>query len=81
MCVCLHTVCPQVTIIDTGVRGMIAVGLVPQHYKLDHQPGWLPQSVAYHADDGKYVTPIHTVSHSLYKGTDFVWVQQDTARS
>lgn len=46
----------QVTIIDTGVRGMIAVGLVPQFYKLDHQPGWLPHSVAFHADDGKYVT-------------------------
>lgn len=46
----------QVTIIDTGVRGMIAVGLVPQMYKLDHQPGWLPNSVAFHADDGKYVT-------------------------
>ncbi|XP_034535396.1 SPRY domain-containing protein 3-like [Notolabrus celidotus] len=43
----------EVTIVDTGVRGMIAVGLVPQHYKLDHQPGWLPQSVAFHADDGK----------------------------
>uniref|UniRef100_A0A3Q3FQQ6 SPRY domain containing 3 n=1 Tax=Labrus bergylta TaxID=56723 RepID=A0A3Q3FQQ6_9LABR len=43
----------EVTIIDTGVRGMIAVGLVPQLYKLDHQPGWLPQSVAFHADDGK----------------------------
>ncbi|XP_061731103.1 SPRY domain-containing protein 3-like isoform X2 [Nerophis ophidion] len=43
----------EVTIIDTGVRGMIAVGLVPQLYKLDHQPGWLPNSVALHADDGK----------------------------
>ncbi|XP_031659782.1 SPRY domain-containing protein 3 isoform X3 [Oncorhynchus kisutch] len=43
----------EVTIMDTGVRGTIAVGLVPQFYKLDHQPGWLPQSVAYHADDGK----------------------------
>ncbi|GLD73840.1 SPRY domain-containing protein 3-like protein, partial [Lates japonicus] len=32
---------------------MIAVGLVPQLYKLDHQPGWLPHSVAFHADDGK----------------------------
>ncbi len=37
---------------------MIAVGLVPQFYKLDHQPGWLPHSVAFHADDGKYVTKI-----------------------
>ncbi|KAF3856489.1 hypothetical protein F7725_017212 [Dissostichus mawsoni] len=43
----------EVTIVDTGVRGMIAVGLVPQLYKLDHQPGWLPHSVAFHADDGK----------------------------
>uniref|UniRef100_G3N650 B30.2/SPRY domain-containing protein n=1 Tax=Gasterosteus aculeatus aculeatus TaxID=481459 RepID=G3N650_GASAC len=43
----------EVTILDTGVRGMIAVGLVPQLYKLDHQPGWLPHSVAFHADDGK----------------------------
>ncbi|XP_063064211.1 SPRY domain-containing protein 3 [Engraulis encrasicolus] len=43
----------EVTIVDTGVRGTIAVGLVPQFYKLDHQPGWLPCSVAYHADDGK----------------------------
>lgn len=43
----------QVTIMDTGVRGTIAVGLVPQYYKLDHQPGWLPHSIAYHADDGK----------------------------
>lgn len=45
----------QVTLMDTGVRGTIAVGLVPQFYKLDHQPGWLPHSVAYHADDGKWV--------------------------
>ncbi|XP_032871324.1 SPRY domain-containing protein 3 isoform X1 [Amblyraja radiata] len=43
----------EVCIMDTGVRGTIAVGLVPQYYKLDHQPGWLPHSVAYHADDGK----------------------------
>lgn len=45
---------------DTGVRGMIAVGLVPPLYKLDHQPGWLPNSVAFHADDGKYVMPLHS---------------------
>ncbi|XP_048379550.2 SPRY domain-containing protein 3 isoform X2 [Stegostoma tigrinum] len=43
----------EVCIVDTGVRGTIAVGLVPQYYKLDHQPGWLPHSIAYHADDGK----------------------------
>ena len=43
----------QVSIVDSGVRGTIAVGLVPQYYSLDHQPGWLPDSVAYQADDGK----------------------------
>ncbi|KAJ0036375.1 hypothetical protein NQD34_005052 [Periophthalmus magnuspinnatus] len=43
----------EVTIVDTGVRGTIAVGLVPRFYRLDHQPGWLPNSVAYHADNGK----------------------------
>uniref|UniRef100_A0AAQ4PJQ4 B30.2/SPRY domain-containing protein n=1 Tax=Gasterosteus aculeatus aculeatus TaxID=481459 RepID=A0AAQ4PJQ4_GASAC len=43
----------EVTIVDTGVRGTIAVGLVPNFYRLDHQPGWLPHSVAYHADNGK----------------------------
>ncbi|XP_025900556.1 SPRY domain-containing protein 3, partial [Nothoprocta perdicaria] len=43
----------EVSIVDSGVRGTIAVGLVPQYYSLDHQPGWLPDSVAYHADDGK----------------------------
>uniref|UniRef100_A0AAX7U136 B30.2/SPRY domain-containing protein n=1 Tax=Astatotilapia calliptera TaxID=8154 RepID=A0AAX7U136_ASTCA len=48
----------EVTIVDTGVRGTIGVGLVPKFYRLDHQPGWLPYSVAYHADNGK-----------LYNGT------------
>ncbi|XP_015226162.1 PREDICTED: SPRY domain-containing protein 3-like [Cyprinodon variegatus] len=43
----------EVTVNDTGVRGMIAVGLVPPSHKLEHQPGWLPHSVAFHADDGK----------------------------
>ncbi|XP_034058491.1 SPRY domain-containing protein 3-like isoform X1 [Gymnodraco acuticeps] len=43
----------EVTLVDTGVRGTIAVGLVPKFYRLDHQPGWLPYSVAYHADNGK----------------------------
>ncbi|XP_068181665.1 SPRY domain-containing protein 3 isoform X2 [Antennarius striatus] len=43
----------EVTIVDAGVRGTIAVGLVPRFYRLDHQPGWLPHSVAYHADNGK----------------------------
>lgn len=55
ICVCVCALL-QVTILDTGVRGMIAVGLVPRAYDLDHQPGWLRDSVGFHADDGKYVT-------------------------
>lgn len=47
---------------------MIAVGLVPQFYKLDHQPGWLPNSVAFHADDGKYVTII------FFTVTFMIWI-------
>ncbi|NXJ20819.1 SPRY3 protein, partial [Dicrurus megarhynchus] len=43
----------QVSIVDSGVRGTIAVGLVPHCHSLEHPPGWGPGSVAYHADDGK----------------------------
>ncbi len=30
-----------------------AVGLVPQRYQLDQQPGWSQDSIGYHADDGR----------------------------
>lgn len=50
---------------------MIAVGLVPQSYKLEHQPGWLPHSVAFHADDGKYVM-IHIILNHYYVYTHAV---------
>ncbi|NWZ17847.1 SPRY3 protein, partial [Agelaius phoeniceus] len=43
----------EVSIVDSGVRGTIAVGLVPHCHSLEHPPGWGPGSVAYHADDGK----------------------------
>ena len=29
------------------------VGLVPYGYSLDAQPGWNPESVGYHADNGR----------------------------
>ncbi|KAM4644104.1 LOW QUALITY PROTEIN: SPRY domain-containing protein 3 [Amazona ochrocephala] len=50
-CLCARP--PRCPIVDSGCEGTIAVGLVPQFYSLDHQPGWLPGSVAYHGDDGK----------------------------
>ncbi|KAL3841690.1 hypothetical protein ACJMK2_019799 [Sinanodonta woodiana] len=43
----------EVEILDTGVIGAIGVGLVPQKYPMDSQPGWRAFSVGYHADDGK----------------------------
>lgn len=53
---------------------MIAVGLVPKLYDLDHQPGWLQHSVAFHADDGKYVTSTADYVHSAVH-TDAVDIQ------
>ncbi|XP_078407448.1 SPRY domain-containing protein 3-like [Cetorhinus maximus] len=46
----------EVLITDSGVRGSIAVGVVPYDYNLSQQPGWLSCSAAYHADDGKLYT-------------------------
>uniref|UniRef100_UPI00398F1131 SPRY domain-containing protein 3-like n=1 Tax=Pristiophorus japonicus TaxID=55135 RepID=UPI00398F1131 len=43
----------EVLITDSGVRGSIAVGVVPYDYNLSQQPGWVSCSAAYHADDGK----------------------------
>jgi hypothetical protein len=43
----------EVEILDMGIIGAIGIGLVPQRYPLDRQPGWNADSVAYHADDGK----------------------------
>lgn len=47
----------EVEVLDTGLSCGIAIGLVPQKYPLDKQPGCLVDSVAYHLEDGK-----------LYKG-------------
>lgn len=44
----------EVTVVDAGVRGTIAVGLVPKSYRVDHQPGWLPHSDACHADSSTF---------------------------
>ncbi|XP_067890808.1 SPRY domain-containing protein 3-like [Heterodontus francisci] len=43
----------EVLITDSGVRGSIAVGVVPYDYNLSQQPGCVSCSAAYHADDGK----------------------------
>nr|XP_011444076.2 SPRY domain-containing protein 3 [Crassostrea gigas] len=43
----------EVEILDSGNFATIGVGLVPQRYPTDSQPGWRAFSVGYHADDGK----------------------------
>ncbi|XP_077978116.1 SPRY domain-containing protein 3-like [Glandiceps talaboti] len=47
----------EVELIDTGELGTIGVGLVHKDYKLERQPGWVADSIGYHADDGKLFKP------------------------
>lgn len=47
----------EIEIIDSGL-GRIAIGLVPSKHPLDQYPGWVPESIGYHAGEGR-----------LYKGT------------
>ena len=42
----------EVEVTDFGEDGCIDVGLAPNDYPLDQEPGWLPGSVGYHCDDG-----------------------------
>ena len=43
----------EVTIIDSGSRGSIAVGLADGEFELNRQPGWEPNSYGYHGHDGQ----------------------------
>ena len=50
----------EVTVMNYGSRGTIAVGLAGSDYPLNSQPGWNVGSVAYHCDDGElYVESEH----------------------
>ena len=42
-----------VEVLDSGLSGDIAVGLVPWNHPLDQLPGFVAGSVGYHAGDGK----------------------------
>lgn len=42
-------------IIDQGRSREIAIGLCPQSLPVNNLPGWTPQTVGYHADNGGYV--------------------------
>lgn len=43
----------EVTIVDAGTRGSIAVGLADGSFELNRQPGWEPSSYGYHGYDGR----------------------------
>lgn len=48
----------EIDIVDAGVLGNIAIGLVSPKHPLDQFPGWVPNSIGYHAGNGR-----------LFKGT------------
>eukprot|EP00741_Cyanophora_paradoxa_P020800 tig00021312_g20079.t1 len=43
----------EITVLDAGTRGAIAVGLSDRSFQVTRQPGWEPYSFGYHGDDGK----------------------------
>ena len=43
----------EVSVIDAGTRGSIGVGLADPSFDLNRQPGWEPNSYAYHGHDGR----------------------------
>ena len=43
----------EVTIVDGGSRGSIAIGLADGSFALNRQPGWEPNSYGYHGYDGR----------------------------
>lgn len=43
----------EVTVVDAGLRGSIAVGLADESYPLNRHPGWESHSYAYHGEDGR----------------------------
>jgi hypothetical protein len=43
----------EIEILDCGASADIAVGLVPNNHPLDQLPGFVANSVGYHAGDGR----------------------------
>lgn len=43
----------EATVVNVGVRGSIAIGLAEAAFPLNRQPGWEPNSYAYHGEDGR----------------------------
>ena len=43
----------EITVVDAGSRGCIAIGLADASFELNRQPGWEPNSCASHREDGQ----------------------------
>ncbi|KAL6067333.1 IgA-specific serine endopeptidase [Balamuthia mandrillaris] len=43
----------EVTVLNQGLKGYIAIGLTDRNFPLNKQPGWVKQSYGYHGDDGQ----------------------------
>ena len=43
----------EVDLLSMGPDNSVAIGVVPKNYLLDHAPGWIRGSVAYHTDNGQ----------------------------
>ncbi|GIL63043.1 hypothetical protein Vafri_17192 [Volvox africanus] len=43
----------ELTVLDSGIYGKIAIGFADKSFKLTRQPGWEAGSFGYHGDDGK----------------------------
>jgi Ran-binding protein 9/10 len=43
----------EMTVVDAGSRGCIAIGLADASFELNRQPGWEPNSCASHREDGQ----------------------------
>jgi len=54
-CLCLSPEMPHfdVTVIETGKKRWLGIGVVHEDYNTKDMPGWYDGSVGYHTDDGK----------------------------
>lgn len=60
-----HNSC-TIEILDTGTRGTITLGIGPEDYKVNRQPGWDSNSIALHGDNGQWVAmALKTVSYCI----------------
>ena len=63
----------EVSVVFPGPDGYIGVGLAHTSYPMDKQPGWCPESIGFHLDDGKlYHGPevaMRVAPPSPYQGT------------